>query len=113
MYDVFHVSMQKRAYDIKMMLEKDQIYRKRTTNLELSLNMPIPTQISKRWVKKGQQNNKVRILSCRALEIQTVHKSWAAGMFENIMNLEGNAKMVPLNAKSVSLTGRGMKPLHS
>ena len=60
--------MQQRADDIKMMLERDQIYKKRTTNLELSSNTPIPTQISKRWVKKGQQNNKVWVLLCRAFE---------------------------------------------
>jgi len=144
--------MQQRADDIKMMLERDQIYKKRTTNLELSSHMPIPTQISKRWVKKGQQNNKVRVLLCRAFEntyensenaleirrftvrstffdekhrnkdnkyksiisrIQTVRKGWGAGMYEDIMNLEGNAKRVALKAKSVSLTGRGRKPLHS
>ena len=56
---MFHVSMKQRAKDIKMMLERDTIYKKRTTNLELSSHMPIPTQISKRWVKNGQQNNMV------------------------------------------------------
>ena len=30
--------------------------------------MPILTQISKRWARKGQQTNKSRVLLCRAFE---------------------------------------------
>ena len=48
-YDVFHVSIEQRADDIKQMLVRNNIYEKRSTNLELCARMPILIHISKRW----------------------------------------------------------------
>ena len=67
-YDIFHVSLEQRADDIKQMLVRNNIYKKRSTNLELCARMPILTQISKRWARKVQQTNKLRVLLCRAFE---------------------------------------------
>ena len=60
--------MKQRANDIKTMLERDMIYKKRATNLEISSKMPIPMQISKRWAKRDQHTNKTRVLLCCAFE---------------------------------------------
>ena len=49
------------------MLQRDKIYKKRTANNLVSESVPILTNISKKWKRKGwQQDNNVRMLLCQA-----------------------------------------------
>lgn len=64
---VYHVNTIQRAKDIKEMLERDKIYQKRTANNLVSESVPILTKISKKWKRKGrQQDNNVRMMLCQA-----------------------------------------------
>ena len=68
---VYHVSYSQRAKDIGEMLERDKIYKKRTANNIVSVSMPILTKLSKKWKRKGrQQDNNVRMLLCQAFLAQ-------------------------------------------
>ena len=68
---VYHVSVTQRAKDIREMLERDKIYKKRTANNIVSVSMPILTKLSKKWKRKGQQqDNNVRMLLCQAFLAQ-------------------------------------------
>ena len=57
---------EQRAKDITQMLRRDQIYKKRSASILVNAQTPIITRLSKRWKKSGQQENKVRILLCKA-----------------------------------------------
>jgi hypothetical protein len=65
---VYHVNTIQRAKDIKEMLEQDKIYQKRTANnLVSGESVSILTKISKKWKRKGrQQDNNVRMMLCQA-----------------------------------------------
>ena len=66
--DVYNVTMKQRAKDILERLKRDKIYEKRAKNVQLNASMAILTKISKRWLKSGQQTNRLRGLVCDALK---------------------------------------------
>jgi len=59
---VYNVDTFQQAADIKEMLKRDSIYKKRSANISLKSSMPILTKPSKRWKKNGQQANRTRLL---------------------------------------------------
>jgi len=67
---VYNVDTSQRASDIKEMLKRDSIYKKRSSNITTQASMPILTKIAKRWMKNGQQHNHTRLLLCNAFDAQ-------------------------------------------
>ena len=67
---MYNVDTFQRAADIKQMLKRDSIYKKRSANNSLHSSMPILTKVSKRWKKAGQQHNHIRLLLCNAFMAQ-------------------------------------------